>query len=228
MSTRADFVAGMRGGAPMLPPIFTAGIVVGVAATEAGLSVGQAVGMALLVNSPPPMLTALELGEAGAPAVVVVVASLTVVVHFLILSLSIGSYFAGYRTRWKWFLAYFLTTTNYALSVDRLRTHPETSLQWYYLGVSVPYWATWQLSVLVGIAFGGAVPAGWQLGFVVPLAFIALLMRLVRDRPSVVAALVAGGVAVFGGRFPFRTGVIVATVVGTLVGILVDTRGVGA
>src|SRR5439155_546462 len=87
----------------------------------------------------------------------------------------------------------------------------------YFLGTGVLLWVTWQIATIAGIVAGQVIPAWWQLEFVVPLCFLALLVPLLRDRVSIVvpavvfigpgilrvdpgnakliAALVAGGVA---------------------------------
>lgn len=68
-------------------------------------------------------------------------------------------------------------------------------------------------------------PAAWQLEFVVPLAFIALLMRFLEDRPTKSAALVAGVLATLGVGLPVKPGIVVATLGGVAAGVLVDHRG---
>lgn len=108
----------------------------------------------------------------------------------------------------------------YALSLQRFDADPATSRRGYWLGAALPLWVTFQTALLAGVAFSASVPAAWQLDFVVPLAFIALLMRFLEDRPTVLAALVAGVLAVFAVDVPFRLGIVVATLGGTTVGVL--------
>ena len=210
--------------APLLPAGATVGLVTGVAATAVGLDPSQAVTLAIVVYSPTVMLAAFELLGAGAPLVVLVVASLVVGVRFSMLSLSIAPYFDRLSTRWKWALAYFLWTPTYALSVDRFEAEPATNRAGYYLGLALPLWLTVQVALVAGAGFGTAVPAGWQLRFVVPLAFIALLMRFLSDRAATVAAAVAGVIAVVGAGFPLGTGLVVATVGGTVAGVAARRR----
>lgn len=225
MAFRSDFVAGARAVSPLVPPAVTVGLVTGVAAAAVGLSSAQSTAMAVVVYSPTVMLAAFQLMEQGTPAVVLVVASLTVGVRFAMLSLSIAAYFERVSTGWRWFLAYFLWTPTYALSVERFEREPSTSRRGYYLGTAVPLWITFQAAFVVGLVFGGRVPAGWQLGFVVPLAFVALLVRMLDGRSTKGAALVAGVVAVLATTLPLNVGVVVATVTGTLAGVLLRQGG---
>lgn len=220
MTTRADFVAGVRAIGPLLPPGAAVGLVTGLAASAVGLSVLQAGVMSVVVYSPSAMLTAFGLLETEAPAVIVVVTSLVVGVRFMLLSLSISTYLRRLSSTWQWLLAYFLWTPIYALAIERYESDPDIDRRWFYLGCAIPLWFTFQGSLLIGVVFGAAVPDRLQLGFVVPLAFIALLVRLVDDRSSALPAVVAGGLSVGGAALPLNTGIVVATIFGTIVGVL--------
>lgn len=225
MTVHADFRAGARAISPLLPPGAAVGLVTGLAANAVGLSLVQAAVMAVVVYSPSVMLASFGLLETGAPAIVLVAASLVVGVRFMLLSLSIAPYLDRLSTRSRWLLAYFLWTPVYALAIERFESVPDTDRRGYYLGVAVPLWTTFQGSILAGFAFATGVPDALQLGFVVPLAFIALVVRLVDDRASAVAAVVAGAIAVGGSLLPLDTGLIVATVGGTAAGVLLTSRG---
>lgn len=219
-SRRTEFQAGVRVIAPLLPPGATVGLVTGVAASAVGLSVIEAGVMSVVVYSPSVMLTAFGLLEAGTPAVIPLGAALVVGVRFMLLSLSISTYLDRLSSAWQWLLAYFLWTPIYALSIERYEARPDADRQWFYLGCALPMWLTFQGTLLVGAAFGAELPTGLQLRFVVPLAFIALLVRLVDDRPSLTAALLAGGLAIGGTTLPMNTGIVAATIGGTTAGVL--------
>lgn len=221
---RRDFAAGARAISPLLPPGATVGLVTGLAASAVGLSVLQASAMSVVVYSPSVMLTAFGLLEAGAPAAILVATSLVVGVRFMLLSLSIASYLDRLASAWKWLLAYFLWTPVYALAVERFEAVPETDRRGFYLGAALPLWVTFQASLLAGVVFGAQLPAALELQFVVPLAFIALLVRLVNDRPSALAAVVAGGSAVGASVLPLNTGIVAATLAGTAAGVLFADR----
>lgn len=224
VTSRADFVAGARAIGPLLPPVTVVGLVTGLAASAIGLSVLQTGVMAVVVNSPSVMLTAFGLLETNAPAVIVVATPLVVGVRFMLLSLSISTYLRRLSSPWRWLLAYFLWTPIYALAIERYESDPDIDRRWFYVGCALPTWITFLGSLLVGTVFGAAVPDGLQLEFVVPLAFIALIVRLVDDRPSAFAAVVAGGLAVGGTVLPLNTGIVAATLGGTVAGVLFADR----
>ncbi len=71
---------------------------------------------------------------------------------------------------------------------------------------------------------GAGVPASWQLDFAVPLTFIALAIPTLKDRPTLVAAGVAGVVAVAGMGLPYNLGLPLAALVGIAVGLWIEGR----
>ncbi|WP_331234286.1 AzlC family ABC transporter permease [Natronorarus salvus] len=226
MKFREDFLSGAGDMAPLLPAGAIVGLVTGMAATAIGLSPIQTIAMAVLVYYPTVMLTAFLLLETGTPGVLVVVLSLLVDGgRGVLYSLSLAPYFSRFSTVWKWFLAYFLWTPVYAFSIERYTSEPTTSRRGYYLGTAVPLWIIVQLSVIAGVFFGRGVPPEWELEFVIPLAFIALLMRFIEDRPTKAAGVAGGVLAVAAAGVPMNLGILVAAIGGTTIGVVVSRWG---
>ena len=225
MTFRTDFVAGVKAISPLLPPGATVGLVTGVAAASIGLTLIEGLSMSVIVHSATVMLTAVSLLQSGAPEIVLVVAPLIVGVRFMLLSISIAPYLERVDTRWKWFMAYFLWTPTYALSIERYEADPQTDRRGYYLGAAIPLWLTFQSALVVGLVFGTRVPPRWQLDFVIPLAFIALLVRMMTDRPSKATAIVAGMTAVIASVLPLNIGIVISAIIGTAIGVLLTEGG---
>ena len=76
--------------------------------------------------------------------------------------------------------------------------------------------------MLVGIVMGANVPAAWSLDFAVPLVFLALLVPVLRNAPSLIAALTAGVAVLALAALPMRLNLIVAALLGIAAGTLVD------
>jgi predicted branched-subunit amino acid permease len=66
----------------------------------------------------------------------------------------------------------------------------------FYLGAGLLLWSVWQVSTIVGVLVGAAVPADVPLDFAVPLVFLVLLVPALTARPALIAAVVGGGGAV--------------------------------
>ena len=77
---------------------------------------------------------------------------------------------------------------------------------------------------MTGVLLGSLVPPSWQLEFSVPLVFLALLVPLLTDRASFVAAGVASIVALVGRGLPWNLGLIVAAAIGIAAGLLAEQR----
>lgn len=225
MGFREDFVLGARDIAPLVPAAAIVGAVTGIAAITVGLTPVQAIVMSLLVYYPSVMLTAFVLLQAATPLVVLIPTSLVVGARSVMYSLSLAPHFSRFSTAWKWFLAYFLWTPVYAFSIAKYESEPSIDERGYYLGTATPLWVSAQLAVVVGVFFGRGVPPEWQLEFVIPLAFIALLMRFITDRPTLAAALVGGVMAVAGGVAPMNLGILIGASCGTGVGYWYYRRG---
>ncbi|MFB6126782.1 MAG: AzlC family ABC transporter permease [Halolamina sp.] len=220
MSRRSDFVAGVRTVAPVTVGIAPFGLVAGVAAVEADLGVDAAMGFSTVVFAGASQLAAIELLAGDASLPVVVATALVINARMLMYSASIAPHFEGSSGRVRALAAYLLTDQAYALSVVRFR-EDGTSMP-YYLGVASPLWVVWVCCTLVGAVVGARLPAWLPLGFAVPLTFLAILVPAVEDRPSVVAAVVGGAVAVVGAGLPFNLGLLGGGVSGILAGLAAE------
>jgi len=92
------------------------------------------------------------------------------------------------------------------------------------LGAGLALWTSWQISTAVGVFLGAQVPASWGLEFTLALTFIALVVPQIKDRPSLLAALTAGIVAVLAAGLPYRLSLLTAGLAGIIVGLWSEQR----
>jgi predicted branched-subunit amino acid permease len=85
-------------------------------------------------------------------------------------------------------------------------------------------WTSWQISTALGIFIGTKIPSNLPLSFFLPLTFIALVIPVLKDRASLVSAIVAGIVGLLAINFPYKTGLLVAGFSGILAGLFVESR----
>jgi predicted branched-subunit amino acid permease len=95
---------------------------------------------------------------------------------------------------------------------------------WHLLGAGLTLWTCWQICTALGIFIGAQMPENWPLSFALPLTFIALVVPGLKDRASTVAAVCAGVVGVLAAGLPYKTGLIVAALVGIAAGMALETR----
>ncbi|GAA0647292.1 AzlC family ABC transporter permease [Salarchaeum japonicum] len=209
-----EFRRGARAVLPLIPAIAGFGLVVGVAAGNAGFSLAQAVGLSVFVFAGASQLATIELVDAGAPLAVVVLTAVVINLRMMMYSASIAGYFDDIAERWRAGMAYLLTDQAYALSISHYGDDPPSDPRGYYLGVALPLWIVWQITTVVGLLAGASIPEKWGVTFAVPLVFLALLVPAMKDRPSTLAAGVGGSVAALGAGLPLNLGLLLGAVLG--------------
>jgi 4-azaleucine resistance transporter AzlC len=222
----ADFRRGVRDVAPLLLGIAPFGLVAGIATVEAGLDLGHAVALSVVVFAGAAQLATVELLGRDAPLGVVVLTAVVINLRMLMYSASIAPYLREMAGRWKAGMAYLLTDQAYALSVAQYRSDRSVDRKAYYLGVGLAAWLVWQVSTVAGVVLGTGVPEAWGLEFAVPLVFLALLVPAVEDRATAVAAVLSGGLAVVAAGLPMNLGLLVGACGGIVAGLGTEVLGV--
>ncbi len=233
LSNQAQFFAGVRAQLPILLGTMPFGLIYGVLAIEAGLPVSVALGMSIIVFAGSAQFIAAQLFAEGAAGLIIILTTFVVNLRHALYSASIAPYVRHLRPIWKWVLAFLLTDEAYAVAITHYRTtSPEKARagndHWFFLGAELTLWSTWQLSTAVGVFVGAQVPDSWSLDFTLALTFIALVMPTLTDRPAVLAALVAGVVAVAADGLPYNLGLIAAVFAGIAAALVAETVRGGA
>lgn len=205
----------MRAQAPALVGMLPFGIVVGVASVAAGLTFVEGMALSILSFSGVVQLVALQLYTSGAPYLIIVLTAVVVSLRLMMYSASLAPHLGRLTWPEKLLTSYTLTDHGYALGMIDVAHHPDRpNRQWYVMGTGVLAAGAWHVSVGVGMLVGTQVPPSWGLDFAVPLSFLALLVPVLRDRPSWGAAVVGGGVAALAYGMPLKLGLITAVIAG--------------
>lgn len=231
LSRRAEFLSGVKAELPILLGVSPFGLIYGVLALSAGLPAALAFAMSSVVFAGSAQFVAAPLIGSGAPAVVVLATTFVVNLRHVLYGASVAPYLKHLRLRWKCLLAYLLTDEVYVVAVTRFTRDADARSRsahdhFYFLGAGLAQWSAWQLSTALGIALGAQIPPGWGLDFTVALTFIALVVPALTDRPSVAAALAAGIISLLTAAWPYKLGLVVATVSGIVVGLIAETHRV--
>jgi len=160
----------------------------------------------------------------------VIVLTIAVVnLRHMLYSASLAPYLSALSTRWKMALSYLLTDEAYAPTIIMYEKDGVTpDRHWFLLGSGITLWTTWQISTWLGIYLGAAIPDSWSLDFALPLTFIAMVVPVLKGQPYVAAALSAGLVAIAANGLPYRLGLILAALVGILIGTFLEERKASA
>lgn len=225
----AVFRAGLRAASPVLLGVFPFGLVTGVAMVAGGIPPLEAIAMSFIVFAGAAQLAATQLLGAAAPVAVVLLTAFFINLRFVMYSASMRAHLAGLPLAWRLGLGYMLSDNAYALCITRYTQHPEEpGKHWYCLGVALPIWLAWQVSTILGVVAGAAVPHSWQLEFAAPLAFVAMSVPLLRDRAMVAAAFAAAATVVLANAMPMRLGLVLAALAGISAGLLCERPAAAA
>jgi 4-azaleucine resistance transporter AzlC len=220
-----NFWAGVRSEIPLLIGVFPFGMIYGALAINAGLSTLAAQIMSSLVFGGSAQFITTQLVREAAPGLVILLTIAVVNLRHMLYSASLAPYLASLSTRWKGLLAYLLTDEAYAPTVIHYEKEGATPFgHFFLLGAGLTLWINWQISTALGIFLGAAIPESWSLDFALPLTFIAMVVPVLKDRPAIAAAVSAGVVALFAHTLPYQLGLIVAALVGIIVGTLLEKR----
>lgn len=219
------FWEGTKAEVPLLIGVFPFGLIYGALALDAGLTPTAAQAMSSIVFAGSSQFVASQLLREATPGFVIVLTIAVVNLRHMLYSASLAPYVAALSPRWKVLLSYLLTDEAYAPTILRYeRTGITPYAHWFWLGAGLALWVTWQISTALGILLGAAIPESWSLDFALPLTFIAMIVPALRNRPAIAAALSAGAVAVLAIPLPYQLGLILAALVGIMVGTLLEGR----
>ena len=200
------------------------GLAYAVIARNAGLSLVETQALSLLVFAGSSQVSAAGLFARGAGGLEIVLTTFLLNVRHVLYGVSLGRR-VPLSPRERPIAAFFLTDEAYGVSISRgARTFR------YVLGAELSLFLVWNLSTLAGALVGGAIPDPERLGvdFVFPVAFLALLVPLLRTRGEVMVAVFAGAFAwALAQGLPGGLPVLGAGVSGALLGAWV-TRGENA
>lgn len=212
--------------APLALGVAPFGLVTGASASENGLSIAEASGFSVFVFAGASQLAAMDLLGDGGSLIVAIGTALIINLRMLMYSASLAPFVRRVSTPRRGLMSYLLVDQAYALSVIRWERSEETPAARvaFFLGVAMPLWCVWQSTTILGAVFGSQVPDSIPLTFTVTLVFLAVLVPALTDRPRLVAALVAGGVAVVARPLPANLALPVAALCGIAAGAFVDAR----
>ncbi|PRY24347.1 putative branched-subunit amino acid permease [Aliiruegeria haliotis] len=212
----AAFLSGMRSSAPFLIVVVPFGFLFGVIATEAGLGIREIMGFTVLVIAGAAQITAVQMMQDNAPALIVLASALAVNLRMAMYSASLVPYLGAAPMWQRMAMAYLMFDQNYALSMVKFEECPDIPLSQrvaYYMGavsLVAPCWITF---TYLGAVVGGQIPPEIALDFAVPITFIAVVAPALRTLPHVVAAFVASVLGLVLAGLPYNTGMLVAAAV---------------
>ena len=217
------FLEGVQAVLPALFGLLPFSMISGVAAVNIGIPPFSALLMSFLVFAGASQLVVIDLIQQHGLPIVIILTGLMMNLRFMMYSAAIAPHIRHAAAKWKACFAYLLTDQAFVVSIAHFQRGYRKDLKgWYYLGTALSIWIVWQIGAATGIFLGSQIPESWSLDFAVPLIFLSMLVPAVKDRASKAAAIVSGATIILAASLPLNLGLLVASGLGILAGLLFE------
>lgn len=222
-----DFWTGTRAILPLIPGSAAFGLAFGALISVSGISAWTGNFASVSVVAGASQIAIVEQVRVGAPAVIAIMTALVINARFALYSAALAPVYSAFPLRWRLGLAHLMTDQAAVVSVLHAPMWPDpVRRRWFFLGVSLIFVAVWIMGTAAGIALGPVIPDAWQIGFIVPLMFIAVMVPALRSWPALTAAAVAVAVVVLLKDLPYGLNVLLGALAGIALGSFVPSRDV--
>lgn len=222
-----EFIGGAKDTIPMMIGATPFGIIFGALAIsgERSLTPAATMGMSLIVFAGSAQFIALGLYAQGIGLPFIIFTTFIVNLRHALYAASLAPFMRNLGQRWLAPLGFWLTDETYAVVIRRYHADGQIAHgHWYYLGSALPFYINWQLCTLIGIVAGSQLgdAASWGLDFAMTVTFIGIVVPLIKSRPMLACALVAGAVSLAAHGLPNRLGLLIGGIAGIALGLLVE------
>lgn len=194
--TTTGFWKGVVAGFPVAIGVAGYGVVFGVVANRAGLSVAEAAIMSATVLAGAAQLVAVGLWADPLPVVAIVTTTAVVNLRYVLMGASLRPWFRQLSPTAAYTSVFFFADENWALTMATLREGSRYGA--FLLGSGVVLWALWIVSTIAGATAGDLIgdPERFGLDFVVTALFLTLAAGFWEGTESIAPWSVAGAVSI--------------------------------
>lgn len=218
---RRQFGSGFLRMLPLWTGAIPTGVAYALAATDTGLSWLQTQVMSLTVFSAATQVNGIVLIEEQASLLVLI--GIAILLNAQLLLLGIAANRSGKLALWQRLgIAWFLTDGAYGVAASTGPLRPAT-----LFGAGVSMYLGWNLGTALGLLAGGLLSDFQGLGIelAVPLAFLAVLLPLLRTQAGLTAAVIGGATVLLSeSLLPTGVSVLLAGLLGSATGAWLGQR----
>ncbi len=224
--TLSGALRGARRTIPVAISAFAVGIVIGVLARQAKLSVGDALLMSGLVFAGASQFVALSLWTAmPLPVITIILTTFIVNMRHLLMGASLRPWFSQLPA-WKAYISvFFMVDESWALAMSDFATGGRDAA--FLLGSGLILFVAWVGSTVIGRTIGAWIqnPAQWGLDFAFTAVFLALLAGMWKGKSNLLPWAVAAAVAVAAAHWlPGKWYILLGGIAGSIAGAIADAK----
>jgi 4-azaleucine resistance transporter AzlC len=220
------FWLGARRFIPVAISIAAYGLVWGMLAGQAGMSLIEVIAMSGLVYAGASQFVVLDLWEPGQiPVVSIIITAAIVNLRIVMMSASFRPVVGHLRPLPAYASMFLMSDEPWAMTMGEKLTGPKGFA--FFLGTGFMCWSSWFVSTVIGRLAGGFLrnPEQFGLDFAFTATFLVLLLGMVKGRGDLVPIAIGGLVAIATARLvPGNWYIIAGGLAGSLAGAIVETR----
>ncbi|NLW07276.1 MAG: AzlC family ABC transporter permease [Clostridia bacterium] len=222
-STITLFIQGMQAALPIVIGYLPLGFAYGVLAREAGLSLAETVLMSVLVYAGSGQFIAVSLLGSGVTAAAIIMTVFLVNLRHLLFSASFVPHLRRFNPVFLSMVAAQITDETFAVAINHYSNH-EAHLP-YHFGLNLTAHAAWITASFLGGLTGDLIgdPSRYGFNFALPAMFIILLVMQLKNKKTLLVALMAAvfsvAIAVI---WPGNWNIIVATILAATLGVILE------
>ena len=219
------FIDGIKAMSEPAIAIMAWSIVTNIALLGSGLKPLETFWLNLLVYAGSAQLAVMPLIAGDYPLWTIWLTALIVNLRFVIFSAGIQPHFKKYSFFERMGIGYINSDFAFAKFVHKFPYSDSSNSRvelLYFLGMALVNWIVWQMGVLIAIIFGAHIPSNWGIGFAGTVALLALIIPAIKNKTSLVSALVAAITCILTINLPYRLTIICSVITGVMAAILMD------
>lgn len=176
------------------------GVVYGVMASKAGLSIFETIGMSAFIFVGASQMTAVQMIAIGSSPISIIITVLIINLRHLLLAASISPYLKDVSKKMKMINAFLMTDESYAVTYSHFQTNKPSSI--YFLGSGINIYILWGSAGVIGFFFGNIISP--QLNYIFDFAFVAafigMIVPMIKDFPTVATVVTSAVVSITGSQ----------------------------
>ncbi len=222
------FMQGVKDCIPTLLGYLSIGFAAGVLEKTAGMSIMEIILLSVLVYAGSAQFIAAGMIATGSSPTAIVITIFFVNLRHILLSAALSPYFRNLTPFKNMLVGSLLTDETFGVAIHEAAKRKQIHEKWMH-GLNLTAYLNWIIANIAGAYLGQWIsdPEKYGLDFALPAMFIGLLILAIVSRKkvkldiivAVCAIVIAVAVAIV---YPGNVGVIIATVVASTIGMVID------